>query len=113
MIGARFKRTDYRAVKLLQDDNPRSGIVDAIFTAEEFEQALRIASFAGQKADDLNQSWWVVCSATEMYATDIPPEATEDLDALYILELPSASKRRKGLEALLAHLRCWAIRGDR
>ena len=113
MIGARIKRLDFRAVNLLQDDHPRSGIVDTIFTAHEFESALKITIFAMQKADDLNQSWWVVCSATELYATDTPPEETEDLDALYILEIPCASKREKGLEALLKHLHRWALRGDK
>jgi hypothetical protein len=113
MIGARIKRLDFRAVKMLQDDNPRSGIVDPIFTAEEFEHALKIVIFAAQKANDLNQSWWVVCSATELYATDTPPADTEDLDALYILEIPCASKRGKGLEALLKHLHRWAFRGDK
>lgn len=112
MIGARVKRTDYRAVKMLQDDNPRSGIVDPIFTTEEFEHALKIAIFALQKADDLNQSWWVVCSATELYATDTPPTETEDLDALYILELCSRSKRSKSFEAMMKFIRAWALRGE-
>ena len=113
MIGARVPRLDYKAAKLLGDDNPRSGVVDTIFTADEFEQALKIAIFAGQKADDLNQSWWLVCSATELYATDVPPADTKDLDALYILELPCAAKRGKSLEALLKHLHRWAFRGDK
>ena len=113
MIGARTSRSDSKVKKLLGDDNPRSGVVDTIFTAEEFEQVLKIAIFATQKADDLNPSWWVVCSATEMYATDIRPEETKDLDALYVLELPSASTRGKGLEALLKYLRRWALQGDK
>jgi hypothetical protein len=85
-----------------EQEEIRTGIVDAILTGDNLVMAVQLLVDAWRRKSA--GPWFLVRSQNRYYATNVRPEDTHDMDAIYIYEIPKRGAQSERLKALFAHL---------
>ena len=70
-----------------ESDEVKTGVIASVIDTGEVYPALKLLSVAIRKSEELAMTCYVVRSGTRLYATNVPPMATKDIDAMYLIEV--------------------------
>ncbi len=74
-------------------DEIKTGVLASVVDSKEIPAALKLLALAIRKSEELGMTCYVVRSGSRLYATNVKPVATRDLNAMYLIEVDPPRRR--------------------
>ena len=88
-----------------EEDEIKTGVLAAVLDTKDIPGVLQLLSLAIAKSEELKMTCYVVRSGSKIYATNVKPENTRDLNAMYLIEVLPPRRRDELTERLFTALR--------
>lgn len=93
-----------------ESDEIKTGVLAAVIDTGEILPLLKLYALAIRKSEELSMTCYVVRSGDKLYATNVPPLQTKDLDAMYLFEVAPPLRRGDVISRLFTAFRAMVAR---